>query len=171
MERGTSPHGHVTPLANGQGIFYGTPDSNSLHLLKHYFTKYPEDADKVVLSIKGALNINTENQTRSYTPDGSPEGIRASVAEAMRVLDGVKKIDIFECARVDPKVPIETSIKTLAELVAEGKIGGIGLSEVSGATMRRANAVHRIAAVEIELSFITPDPLTNGIAETCRERK
>lgn len=74
-------------------------------------------------------------------------------------------------ARVDPHVPIETSIKALAELVAEDKIGGIGLSEVGASTIRRANAVHKIAAVEIEMSLFTPDPLYNGIMDTCVERK
>lgn len=147
------------------GIFYGTPDANSLHVLKYYFTKYPEDADKVVLSIKGAYNASV------HEPDCSPEGIRASVGEALRVLDGVKKIDIFECARVDPKVPIETSMQTLAQLVKEGKLGGIGLSEVSAATIRKAHAVHPISAVEIELSMFSTHVLTNGVADTCRERK
>lgn len=87
------------------------------------------------------------------------------------MLDGTAKIDVFECARVDPKVPIETSVGALAELVKEGKIGGIGLSEVNANTIRRAHAVHPIAAVEIELSLFTPDPLTNGVVDTCHERK
>ncbi|KAL4751024.1 NADP-dependent oxidoreductase domain-containing protein [Aspergillus terricola var. indicus] len=121
--------------------------SNSLHLLKHYFTQHPEDADK----------------------DGSPEGIRASVEKALAMLDGVKKIDIFECARVDRNVPIETSIATLAQLVKEGKIGGVGISEASAETIRRAHAVHLIAAAEIELSLFTTDPLRNGIVDVCRE--
>ncbi|KAG6356166.1 hypothetical protein INS49_015553 [Diaporthe citri] len=145
------------------GMFYGTPEANSLHLLKYYFTRYPEDADKVVLSIKGAYDRATN------TPQGSPEGIRASVEEALRVLDGVKKIDVFEMARVDPSVPVETSVAALAELVREGKIGGIGLSEVSGATIRRAAAVAEIAAVEIELSLFTTDVLGNGVSDACHE--
>jgi pyridoxine 4-dehydrogenase len=74
-------------------------------------------------------------------------------------------------ARVDPNVPVEMSVQTLAELVAEGKIEGIGLSEVSAATIRRANAIHKIATVEIELSLFTPDPLYNGIMNTCAERE
>jgi pyridoxine 4-dehydrogenase len=74
-------------------------------------------------------------------------------------------------ARVDPNTPIETSIKALGELVQEGKIGGIGLSEVTANTIRKAHAVHPIAAVEIELSLFTPDPLNNGIMDTCQERK
>jgi pyridoxine 4-dehydrogenase len=60
-------------------------------------------------------------------------------------------------------------MKVLAELVKEGKIGGIGLSEVSAATIRKAHAVHPLAAVEIELSLFTPDPLKNGIMDTCHE--
>jgi pyridoxine 4-dehydrogenase len=86
------------------------------------------------------------------------------------VLGGVKKIDIFECARVDPKVPVEVSVHALAEPVKEGKIGGIGLSEVGANTIRRAHAVYPIAAVEVELSLFTIDPLTNGTADTCQER-
>jgi pyridoxine 4-dehydrogenase len=144
-------------------MHYGTPQANSLHLVKYYFERYPEDASKVVLSIKGAYDIRTG-------PDGSPEGIRASVEEAVKVLGGTKTIDIFECARVDPNVPIETSVEALAELVKEGKVGGIGLSEVGANTIRKAHAVHPISAVEIELSLFTPDPLDNGIADACHER-
>jgi pyridoxine 4-dehydrogenase len=154
----------VVLIFTSQSLHYGPSHANSLQLLKYYFDNHPEDADKVVLSIKGAYDAKT------HTPNCSPEGIRASVGEALRVLDGVKKIDIFECARVDPKVPIETSVRAMAELVKEGKIGGIGLSEVSANTIRRAHAVHPIAAVEIELSLFTTDPLTNGVADTCRER-
>lgn len=116
-----------------------------------------------MLSIKGAFDMKAG-------PDGSPEGIRASVEEAVKVLGGTKTIDVFECARVDPNVPIETSIKALAELVKEGKIGSIGLSEVGANTIRKAHAVHPISAVEIELSLFTPDPLNNGIADACHER-
>lgn len=103
-------------------------------------------------------------------PDGTPKGIRASVDEAFKVLGRTKTIDIFEMARVDPNVPIEDSVKALAELVEEGKIAGIGLSEVGANTIRKAHAVHPISAVEIELSLFTPEPLKNGISATCHER-
>ncbi|KAF2722628.1 putative aldo/keto reductase [Polychaeton citri CBS 116435] len=144
------------------GIHYGTPEANSLHLLKYYFEKYPEDASKVVLSIKGAYDPQNG-------PVGSPEGIRASVEEATKVLGGIKTIDIFECARVDPNTPIETSVQVLSELVKEGKIGAIGLSEVGARTIRKAHAIHPISVVEVELSLFTPDPLNNGILDTCHE--
>ncbi|KAL1592037.1 hypothetical protein SLS60_011629 [Paraconiothyrium brasiliense] len=154
-----------TDLApHSQATFYGPPDANSLHLLKYYFTKYPEDASRVVLSLKGAYNI------RLQAPDCSPEGLRASVEEALRVLDGTKTIDLFECARIDSDVPIETTAQALLELMREGKIGSYGLSEVSPATIRRAYAVHPPAAVEEEISLFSRHVLEDGgVADTCRE--
>ncbi|KIY53790.1 Aldo/keto reductase [Fistulina hepatica ATCC 64428] len=145
------------------GEFYGTPEYNSLHLLKAYFTKYPEDADRVVLSIKGGLAPG------SFTPDGSEANIRRSVGYCYEMLRGVKSIDLFESARVDPTIPIEQTIGYLAELVKEGKIGGIGLSEVRAETIHRAAKVHPIAGVEVELSLWATEPLTNGVAVACAE--
>ncbi|KAG0649963.1 Pyridoxal reductase [Hyphodiscus hymeniophilus] len=142
------------------GELYGTADFNSLHLLEEYFTKYPEDAEKVVLSIKGGLN--------NMMPDGSPEGVRKSMDNCLKILNGKKSLDIFEYARVDPKVPIETTLKTLdEEYVKTGKLGAIGLSEVSAATIERAIKVTKIAAVEVEVSLWSMDIFQNGVAETC----
>lgn len=126
-----------TALAHGSnfwnaGELYGTPEYNSLHLLHSYFAQHPENADKVVLSIKGGLKPG------QLVPDGSEANIRRSVDECLRVLDGKKKIDIFECARQDPKTTVEQTVTVLAQLVKEGKIGGIGLSEVDAETIRRA---------------------------------
>ncbi|KAF2850049.1 Aldo/keto reductase [Plenodomus tracheiphilus IPT5] len=144
--------------------FYGPPDANSLQLLKHYFTKYPEDASRVVLSIKGAYDGATQS------PTASPEQIRASVDKCLTLLDGLKSIDLFAPARVDPNVPIEESVKALADLIKEGKIGSYGLSEVNAQTIRRAYAVHPPASVEIELSLFSQDVLEKGgVVDTCRE--
>ncbi|MCJ1314562.1 hypothetical protein MMC25_008244 [Agyrium rufum] len=145
------------------GEFYGPPDKNSMHLLNAYFTKYPEDADKVVINIKGGMKAG------QLVPDGSEENMRRSVGECLRLLDGKKKLDVFECARVDPNTPIETTIEALGKLVKEGKIGGISLSEVNANTIRRAAKVHPIVSVEIELSLWHTDPLTNGITAACAE--
>jgi len=145
------------------GDFYGPPERNSLHLLNEYFAKYPEDAKKVVLCIKGGL---VPGEMRMNC---TPENVRRNVDDCIRLLDGRKSVDIFECARVDPLVPIEETISTLAELVKEGKIKGIGLSETSAETIRRAHKVHPIAAVEVELSLWATDILRNGIATTCGE--
>jgi pyridoxine 4-dehydrogenase len=143
------------------GEFYGTPEHNSLTLMEIYFAKYPEDASKVVLSIKGGLN--------NMVPDGSPEGIRRSVDNCLKLLKGKKTIDIFEMARVDKKVPLETTLKTLEEYVKAGKIGGIALSEVNAATIRKAVSITKIVAVEVELSLFTTHILSNGVAAICAE--
>jgi pyridoxine 4-dehydrogenase len=145
------------------GEFYGPPTANSLHLLHDYFKMYPEDADKVVLSIKGGADPGT------FTPNCDKAGLTRSIEECLKILDGTKKIDIFECGRVDPKVPIEETVGYIAEFVKAGKIGGIGLSEVAAATVRRAVSIHPIAAVEVEFSLFTTDIQTNGVAETCAE--
>jgi len=144
------------------GEFYGTPEYNSLTLLEKYFTKYPEDADKVVLSIKGGI--------KNMSPDGSPENVRNSVDNCLKLLNGKKSIDIFECARVDKNTPIEVTLKTLDdEYVKTGKIGGIGLSEVGAATIRRAAKVVKIVAAEVELSLWSLNIFENGVAAACAE--
>lgn len=143
------------------GEIYGPPERHSLHLLNEYFTKNPHDADKIVLSIKGGCLPG------QLKPDGSAQNVRRSVEDCLKVIDGKKSIDIFECARVDPNVPIEDTMKTLAELVNEGKIGGVGLSEVRASTIERAAKITSIAAVEVEVSLWATDILRNGIAATC----
>lgn len=145
------------------GEFYGTPARNSLHLLNEYFTKYPEDAEKVVLSVKGGFKYG------SMEMDGSKENVVRSIEECLKVLDGKKFIDVFECARVDPKVPIEETISYIASYVESGKIGGIGISEANAANIRKAASVHPIAAVEAELSLWSTHILDNGTVEVCGE--
>jgi len=145
------------------GELYGTPSYNSLHLLKQYFSENPSDAEKVVISIKGGID------PVKHVPDGTEEGVRRSMDNCLAGLDGKKFLDIFECARVDPNTPIETTIGALAKYVKEGKLGGISLSEVKAETIRRAAKVHPIAAVEVELSLWCTDILENGIPATCAE--
>lgn len=143
--------------------FYGPPTSNSLQLLNHYFTTYAEDSKKVVLSIKGAFSM--------AGPDNSPAGIRKSVDNCLEVLDGKVFLDIFLPARIDVRVPIEETVRTLADYVRAGKIGGYGLSECSAESIRRAHAVYPVSAVEIELSLFSTEILSNGVAQACSELK
>ncbi|KAF9892562.1 Pyridoxine 4-dehydrogenase [Aspergillus nanangensis] len=145
------------------GELYGTPEYNSLHLLNKYFSANPGKANEVVLSIKGGLIPG------QLAPDGSEANIRRSVDECLRLLDGKKTIDIFECARQDPKTTVEQTVTVLAQLKKEGKIGGIGLSEVDAETIRRAHKVHPIAAVEVELSLFDTTILKNDVAKVCAE--
>lgn len=144
------------------GEFYGTPEANSMTLLRAYLDKYPEDADKFVLSMKGGLTPNLR-------PDGSPENIRRSIDTMLEQLGPRKQhIELFECARRDPNVPLATTLKVIdEEYVKTGKVGGVSLSEVSAATIDEAVALTTVLAVEVELSLFNTDPLDNGIAEAC----
>ncbi|KAK4156916.1 NADP-dependent oxidoreductase domain-containing protein [Chaetomidium leptoderma] len=143
------------------GEFYGTPECNSMTLLEAYFAQYPEDADKVVLSIKGGFG--------PHGPDGSPEGTRRSIDNVIKQLNGRKKLDIFECARRDPSVPMEDTFRTMQEYIDKGLLGGISLSEVAASTIHEAVKHAKIVAVEVELSIFSPEVLTNGVAAACAE--
>lgn len=89
--------------------------------------------------------------------DSTPANIRLAVEGSLKRL-GTDHIDLYYQHRVDPDTPIEETVGELAELVAEGKIRHIGLSEAGPATIRRAHAVHPIAAVQTEYSLWTRDP-------------
>jgi len=129
------------------GEFYGiNPRTANLALVNRFFIKYPEYADRAFLSVKGGTRED------SLEADASEANLRRSVDTINQHLGGAKRMDLFECARVDPKIPIEEVITTLAKLVKEGKFDHIGMSECSAATLRRAHKVHPIAAVEIEVS-------------------
>ena len=107
-------------------------------------------------------------------PDGTPVGVngrpeyvrRACEASLTRL--GVEKIDLYYQHRVDPQVPIEDTVGAMSELVAAGKVGYLGLSEAAPATLRRAVAVHPIAALQTEYSLWSRDP-EGGLLATCRE--
>ncbi|KAJ7620052.1 Aldo/keto reductase [Roridomyces roridus] len=102
--------------------------------------------------------------------DGSKEYARQSVEKSLKRL-GVDCIDLYYLHRTDVNVPIEETVGAMAEFVKEGKVKLLGLSEVSSATLRRAHAVHPIAAVQVEYSPFTLDIEDPKIAllETCRE--
>ncbi len=89
--------------------------------------------------------------------DSSPANIRAAVEVSLKRL-GTDHIDLYYQHRVDPKTPIEETVGALADLVAEGKVRHIGLSEAGTATIRRAHAVHPVAALQTEYSLWTRDP-------------
>jgi aryl-alcohol dehydrogenase-like predicted oxidoreductase len=89
--------------------------------------------------------------------DSSPANIHTAVDGSLRRL-GTDHIDLYYQHRVDPNTPIEDTVGVLAELVAEGKVGHIGLSEAGVATIRRAHAVHPVTALQSEYSLWTRDP-------------
>jgi aryl-alcohol dehydrogenase-like predicted oxidoreductase len=99
--------------------------------------------------------------------DGSAEHVRASIDGSLRRL-GTDRIDLYYQHRVDPNVAIEETVGAMAELVQQGKVLHIGLSEAAPETIRRAHAVHPITAVQTEYSLWTRDPEAEVIP-TCRE--
>ena len=99
--------------------------------------------------------------------DGSPAYVAASCDASLRRL-GVDHIDLYYQHRVDPKVPIEETVGAMARLVEAGKVRFLGLSEANGNTLRRANGVHRIAALQSEYSLWTRD-VENDALLACRE--
>ena len=99
--------------------------------------------------------------------DGRPATIKATCEAALRRLQ-TDVIDLYYLHRWDKQVPIEDSVGALADLVLEGKIRSIGLSEVSAATLRRAHAVHPIAALQTEYSLWTRNPEI-AVLDACRE--
>ena len=117
-----------------------------------------------MLAVKGGSDLDTG------IPNASPEGIRRTVNNCMKMLNGKKKIDIFMSARIDPKVPVEDMLKVYdEEFVKTGKIGGLALSEVSAATVQRAAKVTKILACQVEVSLWAMDIFSNGVAKACAE--
>ncbi len=100
-------------------------------------------------------------------PDGRPETIRAAIEGSLQRL-GTDHVDLYYQHRVDPLTPIEETVGAMAELVAAGKVRHLGLSEASAETIRRAHAVHPIAALQSEYSIWTRDP-EGAILDTLRE--
>ena len=112
--------------------------------------------DQVVLATKFGL-INRRGDSEQRGLDSRPENIRFAVEGSLRRL-GTDHIDLYYQHRVDRATPIEDTIGVMAELIREGKIGHIGMSEASPATIRRAHAVHPITALQTEYSLWTRDP-------------
>lgn len=125
--------------------------------------------DKVKIATKFGFNVVDTPAGPEARPglNSRPEHVRA-VAEASLKRLGIETIDLLYQHRVDPDVPIEDTVGAMAALVKEGKVRTIGLSEANAATIRRAHAVHPIAAVQSEYSLWTRDPETDVLA-TCRE--
>jgi len=120
--------------------------------------------DEVILATKFA-NVVREDGTRGV--NGRPEYVRSAIEASLARLN-VDHIDLYYQHRVDKTVPIEETVGAMAELVAAGKVRYLGLSEASPDTIRRAHAVHPIAALQSEYSLWSRDP-EDGILDTTRE--
>jgi aryl-alcohol dehydrogenase-like predicted oxidoreductase len=122
--------------------------------------------DDVVLATKFA-NVRGENG-EFLGVRGDPEYVREACDASLKRL-GTDHIDLYYQHRVDPDTPIEETVGAMAELVQQGKVRHLGLSEAAPETIRRAQATHPITALQTEYSLWTREPETNGVLDTVRE--
>jgi hypothetical protein len=126
----------------------------------------PRRSEFTLASKCGAQGVKQAGGMRRSI-DGRPATLKQTCEDSLRRLQ-TDAIDLYYLHRWDRDVPVEESVGALADLKAQGKIRAIGLSEISAATLRRANAVHEIAAVQSEYSLWTREPEI-GVLNCCRE--
>ncbi|MBP0443785.1 aldo/keto reductase [Roseomonas sp. SSH11] len=143
------------------GDFYGMGHNEML--IGEALRSLPRE--KLAISVKFGALRGPDGEWNGY--DSRPAAIRNFLAYSLRRL-GTDHIDLYRPARLDPAVPIEETIGAMAELVRQGHIRHIGLSEVGAETIRRAHAVHPIADLQIEYSLLSRG-IEDEILPTCRE--
>ncbi len=143
------------PLSNEQLVGRAIKDHRDEYVIATKFARRMDNATPGDMSTVGQL-------------DGSADHVRTSIEGSLERL-GTDHVDLFYQHRVDPNVEIEETVGAMAELVKQGKVRHIGLSEAAPETIRRAHAVHPITAVQTEYSLWSRDPETNGVLATCRE--
>ena len=123
--------------------------------------------EEFIIATKFGIQLDPNDPTKRGI-NGQPEYVRQAVEGSLKRL-GIETIDLYYQHRVDPETPIEDTVGAMAELVKEGKVKYLGLSEASGETLRRANAVHQITALQSEYSLWTRDVEDNDVLKACRE--
>lgn len=122
--------------------------------------------DGLIIATKFGF-VRDPNNLLARAINGKPDYVRKACEGSLKRL-GIDHIDLYYQHRVDPATPIEETVGAMAELVKEGKVRYLGLSEAGSQTMRRAVKVHPIAALQSEYSLWSRDP-ENGVLQTCRE--
>jgi aryl-alcohol dehydrogenase-like predicted oxidoreductase len=127
--------------------------------------------DKVFIATKFGFRLREGATgfvgTSAYYFDGSPAYLKQAVEKSLQRLK-IETIDLYYAHRIDPEVPVEDMVGAMADLVKEGKVKYLGLSEASAKSIRKAHAVHPIAALQSEYSLLTRD-VEGEILDTCRE--
>lgn len=147
--------------------FFDTSDMYGPHTNEQLLGKaFKGRWDQVFIATK--FGICRDPQTRAVTGfNSTPAYVRESVEGSLKRL-GIERIDLYYQHRVDPNTPIEETMTTLSQLVDQGKIRYIGLSEVSSDTLKRAHAIHKVTALQTEYSLWTRDVESDQL-KTCRE--
>ncbi|MDP9188100.1 MAG: aldo/keto reductase [Actinomycetota bacterium] len=114
------------------------------------------------------FGITRDMETMEMGNDGSPENVRRSIEGSLKRL-GSDHVELYYLHRVDPGTPIEETVGVMGELVSEGKVRGIGLSEAADEPIRKAHATHPLSAVQTEYSLWTREVERNGVLQACRE--
>ncbi|HEV7718357.1 MAG TPA: aldo/keto reductase [Arsenicitalea sp.] len=140
---------------------YG-PFKNEVLLAKAFAGK----RDKVIIATKVGSEVTDDGQRLAV--NGTPGYIRKAIERSLRHLQ-TDYVDLYYLHRIDPQVPIEDSIGALRDLVTEGKVRYIGVSEAAPATIRRAHAVHPLTAVQTEYSLFERSVENNDVLDTVRE--
>jgi aryl-alcohol dehydrogenase-like predicted oxidoreductase len=123
--------------------------------------------DEFVIATKFAI-LRDKNNPEVRGISGKPEYVKQAVEASLKRL-GIETIDLYYQHRVDPETSIEETVGAMAELVKEGKVKYLGLSEASAETLRRAAKIHPITALQSEYSLWTRDVEDNDVLRTCRE--
>ena len=123
--------------------------------------------DQYIIATKFGFEID-DNEQLTWQFNGKPDYVKKAAERSLKNL-GTDYIDLYYLHRLDPNTPIEETVGAMADLVKEGKIRYIGLSEVSSATIKRAHAVHPLTAVQTEYSLFERDVEEAGITDTLRE--
>ena len=168
----TGGYGEVDPAEAAEALhraidlgctFLDTAEVYGPHLNEEFLGRVLDGRrDEVVLATKFGFR-----EGDPMAMDSSPANIRRAVDGSLRRLR-TDRIDLYYQHRVDPRVPIEDVVGVMADLVAEGKVAHLGLSEASAETLRRAHGVHPIAAVQSEWSLWSRD-IEPDVVPTCRE--
>jgi len=121
--------------------------------------------DKIFLATKFGFKARPDGKATDF--DGSPEYMKMAVEKSLKRLK-TDVIDLYYAHRIDPNIPVEEMVGAMAELVKEGKVRFLGLSEASAHSLKRAYAVHPISALQSEYSLLTRD-VEKEILPTCKE--
>ena len=122
---------------------------------------------KYIIATKFGYEVN-DNEQLTWRINGRPEYVKKAIDRSLKNLK-TDFIDLYYLHRVDPETPIEDTVGAMAELVQSGKVGYIGLSEVSAETLRKAHAIHPISAVQTEYSLFERSPEENGLFDAIQE--
>lgn len=154
-------------LALDLGInFWDTADVYGPHHNEELISKVlVPNRDRIFIATKFGFRFKEDNSGTYFT--GTPEYLKTAVEGSLKRLK-IDTIDLYYAHRIDPNVPVEDMVGAMADLVKQGKVRYLGLSEASPASIRKAHAVHPIAALQSEYSLLTRDPESAALP-VCRE--